>query len=189
MDFWNIVKQVGSAVLQVALPGPGSLVVGAINELLPDGEKLPAEATGAQVQDALLHVPSDQRGELMGRQFAVTLEQLQQVGESNRAMLSAEASSTHTTRPMIALGSFRVVAFAEIVAISIWAYAVLVSDDPLRSVTDGWPFIVAVTLPLVGLLNAYFGILKNEQADKLNASQGTPASSGIAGVLSSLFKR
>jgi hypothetical protein len=189
MNLWEIVKNVGSAALQVALPGTGSLIVGAINAALSDDKQLPQHATGSEVQDALVHVPSDQRAALMDKQFDVTIEQLKQAGESNRAMLAAEAISTHTTRPKIALGAFHVVAYAEIVAISIWAYAVINSDDPLKSVTDGWAFIVAVTLPFVGLLNAYFGILKNEQADKLNASQGNPTRSGLSGIVSALLKR
>lgn len=55
--------------------------------------------------------------------------------------------------------------------------------------TEGWPFIVAVTLPFVGLLDAYFSILKSDRADKLNTSQGKPARSGLAGIVSSLIKR
>jgi len=189
MDFWSIVKSVGSAALQVALPGTGSLIVGAINAVLPDDKQLPETATGADAEAALSHIPADQRAALMDKQFDVTIEQLRQVGESNRAMLAAEAVSTHTTRPYVAKGSFLVVAYAEIVAITIWAYAVITSEDPLKGVTDGWAFIVAVTLPLVGLLNAYFGILKHEQADKLNASRGVPAQSGLMGIVAGLLKR
>lgn len=189
MDLWGIIKQVGSVALQVALPGTGALIVGAINAVLPEDKQLPQHATGAEVQDALVHVPSEHRAALMDKQFDVDLERLRQTGESNRAMLAAEATSTHTTRPRIALGAFHVVAYAEIVAISVWAFAVMTSDDPLQNVTDGWAFIVAVTLPLVGLLNAYFGILKTEQADKLNALNGAPAQSGLMRLVSSLIKR
>jgi len=189
MKFWDIVRKVGSTALQIALPGTGSLIVGAINELLPDDKQLPETATGADAEAALSHIPADQRAALMDRKFDVTLEQLRQVGESNRAMLAAEGVSEHTTRPRIALGSFQVVAYAEIVAISIWAYAVITSENPLKSVTDGWAFIVAVTLPLVGLLNAYFGILKTEQRDRLDTSRGVPTQPGLMGIVAGLLKR
>jgi hypothetical protein len=190
MDLWNIVKSVGSAALQVALPGTGSLIVGAINAVLPDDKQLPETATGAEVQDALGQIPSEQRAAIMDKQFDVTLEQLKQAGESNRAMLAADAGSTHTTRPYIAKGSFQVVAITTLIAISAWAYGIFTGDDVMiEKVVAGWPFILAVTAPLVALLRAYFGILKSEQADKLNAAQGTPARSGLSGIVSALLKR
>ncbi len=190
MDLWSIVKSVGSAALQVALPGTGSLIVGAINELLPGDKQLPETATGAEAKNALDGIPADQRAELKLRQFDVTIEQLQQAGESNRAMLAAESTSTHTTRPYIAKGSFQVVAATILIAISAWAYGVVTGDDAMiEKVVSGWPFILAATAPLVALLRAYFGILKTEQRDKLNSSQGAPAQSGIASLVSALIKR
>ncbi len=190
MDFWSIVKKVGSSALQIALPGTGSLIVGAINAVLPDDKQLPEHATGADVDNALVHVPSEQRAALMDKQFDVTTEQLRQAGESNRAMLAAESISTHTTRPYIAKGSFQVVAITTLIAISAWAFGVVTGDDAMiEKVVDGWPFLLAATAPLVALLRAYFGILKSEQADKLNVSQGTPAQSGLLGLVSSLIKR
>lgn len=190
MDLWSIVKDIGSAALQVALPGTGTLIVETINAVLPDDKQLPAHATGADVQDALVHVPSEQRAALMDKQFDVTIEQLRQAGESNRAMLAAESTSEHTTRPYIAKGSFQVVAATTLIAISAWAHGIVTGDNAMiEKVVDGWPFILAATAPLVALLRAYFGILKSEQADKLNVSQGSPAASGLLGLVSSLIKR
>lgn len=190
MDFWKIIKQVGSAALQVAFPVTGSLVVGAINAVLPADKQLPAHASGADVQDALVHVPSEQRAALMDKQFDITLAELEQAGESTRAMLAAEAVSTHTTRPYIAKGSFQVVAATTLTAVSAWAFAVVTGDDAMvEKVVNGWPFLLAATAPLVALLRAYFGILKLENADKINASQGAPAASGLMGLVSALIKR
>lgn len=190
MDFWSIVKNVGSAALQVALPGTGSIIVGALNKMLPADKQLPENATGSDAQDALVHIPEAQRAELMGRQFDVTIEQLRQSGESNRVMLLSEASSKHTTRPKIAMGAFRVVSFITILIVSMWSYAIL-QDDPelVKAIVDGWPFVGMLIFPFVGWLNSYFGILKAEQRDKLNAAQGAPAQSGIVGLVSALLKR
>ena len=188
MKLWDIVKQVGSAALQIALPGTGSLIVGAINKMLPDNKQLPETATGADAEAALSHIPAGQRAALMDKQFEVTIEQMRQIGESNRAMLAAEAVSTHTTRPYIAKGSFQVVAATTLITISAWAYGVLSDDDVLvKAVTDGWPFVLAVTAPLVALLRAYFGILKHEQRDKLNASRGVPPQPGLMGIVAGLL--
>jgi hypothetical protein len=46
MKLWDIVKTVGSAAIQAALPGTGSLIVGAVNELLPEGKKTPSRGDG-----------------------------------------------------------------------------------------------------------------------------------------------
>jgi len=50
--------------------------------------------------------------------------------------------------------------------------------------------VLAVMAPLVTLLYAYFGVLKSEHKNKLDAAAGSaPAPAGIAGILSAVLKR
>lgn len=190
MKLWDIVKSLGSAALQVALPGTGSLIIGAVNGLLSDDKKLPITATGHDVSAAIASLPPDQQASVMEKEFDVDIIQITESNATLRTMLETEAKSPHTTRPYIAKGSFHVVAFAIIVAVSLWAYAVLRENEGLVStVMNGWPFILGVTAPLVTLLSAYFGILKKEQKNKLDAAQGNSTPAGIAGILSSLINR
>jgi len=184
MKLLDILGKVGGAVVKTMVPG-GGLIVDVVNEFLPDGKKLPADATGSDMQAAVDSLPPDQRARLLGREFDVQIEQ----HHSLQAMLNAEQNSTHTTRPRIALGAFHLVAFVSIVAISLWAYAVAVKDDELvAAVTDGWPFVAAVVGPFVTLLWAYFGVLKQEQRNRLNAANGS-TSGAMSSIISQIIKR
>ena len=69
MKLWDIVKTVGSAALQVALPGTGSLIVGAVNELLPDDKKLPAGATGDDVNKRYRQITARTAGVRNGKRI------------------------------------------------------------------------------------------------------------------------
>lgn len=190
MKLWDIIKTVGSAAIQVALPGTGSLIVGAVNKLLPDDKKLPAGATGDDLNTAIASLPPEQQASVMEKEFDVQLTQIKESNSTVRAMLESDAKNPHSTRPYIAKGAFHVVAFVIIVTISAWAYGVLVSDDSLvKMVMEGWRFVLAVIAPLVTLLWAYFGVLKQEHKNKLDAANGSSTPAGIAGILSSLIKR
>lgn len=164
MNLLDILRTAGSAAVKAAVPG-GGLIVDIVNEFLPDGGKMPSNATGSGLLDAIDQLPPSQAAQLLGREFDVQIEQ----HHSLQTMLQAEQVSQHTTRPRIALGAFHLVAFVTIVAISLWAYAVAVKDDTLvAAVTNGWPFVAAVVGPFVTLLWAYFGVLKQEQRNRLD---------------------
>lgn len=189
MKLWDIVKTVGSAALQVALPGTGSLIVGAVNELLPDDKKLPAGATGDDLNNAIASLPPEKQAHIMEKEFDVDITQIQESNATVRAMLAADTKTPHTTRPYIAKGAFHVVAFVTIVVISLWAYGAAVKDEALvTAIMGGWQFVLAVIGPLVTLLWAYFGILKQEQRNRLNAATGS-TTGGLSGIISNILKR
>jgi hypothetical protein len=190
MKVWDILKSVGSAALQVALPGTGSLIVGAVNELLPDGKKLPAGATGDEINNAIANLPPEQQAAVMEKEFDVEAIQIKESNHTVRDMLASDVSNPHSTRPFIAKGSFYVVSFVVVVAVIVWAYGVLRSDVAIvAAVMGGWQFILAIIGPLVTLLWAYFGVLKQEHKNKLDAAGGLSTPAGIAGILSNIIKR
>lgn len=187
MKLFDILGKVGGAIVKTVVPG-GGLIVDLVNEFMPADKKLPSGATGSDMQAAVDGLPADQRAQLMDREFDVEEVQIRESNDTLRTMLESDAKSPHTTRPKIAYQSFQVVAFSNVVAISIWAWAVINSADPLESVTNGWPFILAITGTLTTLLLAYFGILKQEHKNRLDAATGsTPAAGG--GILSGLIKK
>ena len=190
MKLWDIIKTVGSAALQVALPGTGSLIVGAVNELLPDDKKLPAGATGDDLNNAIASLPPEQQASVMEKEFDVEITQIKESNATLRTMLESDAKNPHSTRPKIALEAFYVVAFISILVVSMWAYAILKQDEKLvKVIVDGWPWVLAVIGPFVGWLNNYFGTLKQEHKNKLDAANGSSTPAGIAGILSSIIKR
>ncbi len=189
MNVWDIVKEVGGGVIADMVPG-GRAVMRMVNKFLPEDAQLPDNATGSQAADAIQSLPADQRAQVMNKKFDIQITEIKESHSTVRAMLEAEAKSTHTTRPRIALGAFRLIAFATVLIILGWLYAVLVKDAVLvKSIVDGWPFVFALLAPFVGWLNRYFGILKDEQKNKMDAANGLSAPSGITGMISSLIKR
>ncbi|MEW2859372.1 hypothetical protein AB1A63_15085, partial [Lactiplantibacillus paraplantarum] len=71
-----------------------------------------------------------------------------------------------------------------------WAYGVIASDDTMvQAITNGWPFILSVIGPFVVLLRAYFGVLRDEDRNRMSAASGNSSPAGLAGALSGLFKR
>jgi len=187
MKFWDIVKTVGGAVVSNVGPG-GAASVNAVNAFLPDDSKLSESATGDDVATAIQSLPADQRASVMNKELDVTMTEIKESHSTVRAMLEADTKTPHTTRPYIAKGSFHVIAFTIITVISVWAYGVFIKDtDIIKAVMDGWPFVLAVMGPLVVLLHAYFGVLKQEQKNKLDAANGVAQPSGIAGMLAGMF--
>lgn len=185
MKLFKLLTEVGGDILAKVIPG-GSVVLDAVNEFLPDGAKLGSNATGSDIQKALSELPPEAYTKLLEREFDVEVQKHQTL----QAMLTADATSPHTTRPYIAKGAFHVIAFVTLAAVGAWAYGVLTGDAELVSVVmTGYPFLLSVVGPLVTLLWAYFGVLKTEQKNKLSAATGNPLQGGIATLIGSILKK
>jgi len=190
MNILEIAKTVGASALNMMIPGAGSAILGVVNAFLPDDQKLPEYATGHDVANAIQAMPADKRAELMSKQFDVDIAQIKEAGSTLRTMLESDAKNPHSTRPYIAKGAFLVVAFSIVVIVSLWAISVFNQNvSTVKAVVDGWPFVLAVMTPLVTLLYAYFGVLKDEHKHKLQAASGNAPASGMAGILSAFLKR
>jgi hypothetical protein len=190
MKLWDILKTVGTGVITSVTGGAAPLVLGAINAVLPDDAKLPEGATGQQAQDALASIPAEARAKLMDKEFDVQITQIKEQHSTARTMLETEAVSPHSTRPKIALGAFYVVSGISILVASGWFYAVVTSDSiMIKAITDGWPWLAAITLPFIGWLNRYFGILAKEQKQKLDAARNVPSPEGIKSIVSSFLRK
>lgn len=189
MKLWDIVRSVGSGIIRNVVPG-GGMIIDVVNELLPDDKKLAKDATGADIDTAVASLPPAEKARIMEKEFDVEITQIKESNETVRAMLESDAKTPHTTRPYIAKGSFLVVAFASIMTISIWAYGVIIQDKEIvKAIMEGWQFVLAVIGPLVTLLWAYFGVLKTEHKNKLNAASGLTEPSGLGGLISKLMDK
>lgn len=177
MRLRDILRKVGGAVVREAIPG-GGLILDAIGwHSDPDvtGDKLAAELRT--------------RPEIMEREFDVREEQIKQEGETLRAMLAADAQSTHTTRPYIAKHSFHVLAIVSVAIVAALLLAVGKSSDPLQSLNNAWPLVLSVVAPFVMLLRAYFGLLSREHKNRLDSAQGASNPDGLVGLITNMFNR
>jgi len=189
MKLFDIIKNVGSAVVRETVPG-GGLLLDAVNAVLPDDKKLPAEATGEDVARAVDSLPPEQRAQVLAKEYDVDIEALRQRGDTLRAMLESEAKSPHTTRPYIAKGAFQVVAACTLMAVATWCGGVWLNrPEIIDKAQNGAAFMLTVLGPLVALLYAYFGVLRKEQQNRLNAAHGKPAGSAIGELVGRFIKR
>lgn len=188
MDLWSIVKKVGTGIISETVPG-GKFIIDTVNDFLPSDKQLPANSTGDDVNNMIDSLPHAEKVTIMLKQFDVDETQIKESHNTARAMLDAESRSTHTTRPYIAKHSFHVVAVITVVIASMWAYGVGSSNPTLvTSVTDGWPFVAALVGPFVTLILGYFGILKTEHKNRLDAANGSNNPSGIAGIIKAITR-
>lgn len=180
---WDVIKTVGSGVVREVVPG-GGMLIDAVNEMLPPGQRLPNDATARDMERAIDSLPAEQRARVLEKEFAVDVERIQQSNETLRAMLVSDSEMKHTTRPYIAKHAFHVVAFSVVVTVSAWAYGVVIKDvDIVDAIMEGWPFMLSVIGPFVVLLQAYFGVLRDESKNRLNGGQSK------GGFLSSVLTR
>lgn len=173
MKFGDVLKKVGTAVFTEVVPG-GSDIVNWINQFLPENKKLPSDfATGQDVQNAINVLPAEKQTELMEKEIDFKTVQIQEKYGALRAMLESDFKNPHTTRPKIAYGCFQVLRAETLIIVLLWAYGVAIRDKQLVvAVNDGWPFIAGLIAPFVTVLYGYFGILRSEHRQRLNAAQG-----------------
>lgn len=190
MDLWNIVKTVGAGVISAAVPG-GPLIVGAINAALPADQQLPANATGLQAQDAISALPAAERAQVMDKQFEVDITQIKESHDTVRSMLAADAATAQTTRPYIAKHAFHVIALSTSLTTVTYMYAVWAGKaDMVKAVTDGWPFVLGLNGTLATLLLAYFGVLKQEHKQRMDAANGYQAApTGLGALVSAVMRK
>lgn len=189
MKLFDIIKKVGGGIISTVVPGGGA-ILGVVNALLGPDKQLPSNATGADISVAMAGMSASDRLKLAAKEFDVDITQIKESHSTVRAMLESDVANPHSTRPRIALGAFYVIAFAVVVAVGAWAYGVVTSDDAMvKTIMTGYPFILAMIGPLVTLLWAYFGVLKTEHKNKLDAANGSSVPSGITGLISSLISK
>ena len=157
MQIADILKSAGESVVRNVVPG-GGLLMDLIEQFT--GESVDRSATGDQLLKSL-------PPEVLSRKIDTEHDTI-------RIMLNAP----QVTRPKIALGAFHVYGIIILVVVSMWAYGVLAHEPELiKSVVDGWPWLLSLTGPLTTLLMAYFGVV-NWRPDYNSNS-----------ILSKLFKK
>lgn len=186
MDFLNIAKTVGAGLFSAVVPG-GAAIISAVNASLPDEYKLSDNATGNQIAEQVEKLSPELKAKVALKKFDVDITRIKQEHATAQAMLIADATNPQSTRPKIAYQSFVVVSVISLMFAFALVYAVLIRDHELLKVLgQSWGYSIALVAPFVAWLNRYFGILRDENRDKLNASNGGVA--GKPGLIESLGK-
>ena len=78
MNLGDILKTVGSGLIQTLLPGPGTAIIAGLNHFLGDNDQLPNNATVEQAQTAIDSLPPDQRAIALKQEydFEIKMEEL-----------------------------------------------------------------------------------------------------------------
>lgn len=189
MDFGKIFDTIKGPLLTAAstlIPG-GPLILGAINAMLPDDEKLTESATGSDMRNAVNKLSPDQRASLMEKELEVEIADIKS-WEGIQASLSKADATGASTRPYIAMMMAWVVTIEVAVIVLAWAYAVI-DDRPLMitEINDAWPMLLAIVATPTALLRAYFGMRTKEKTTRYNAAAGQPTS--IIGSLIGAFRK
>lgn len=188
MKLFDIIKKVGGVALNF-VPGGGP-VLSAVNALLGSDDQLPPNATGHQLGAAVATLSGSEKASLMEKEFDVQITEIEEGNETLREMLKRDAENPHSTRPKIALGAFHVIAFVCVGVIVLWGYGVFVENTAIvNAVTESWMMVVSLITPLITVLLAYFGHLKTEHKNKMDAANGSTTPNGIAGLLASIIKK
>lgn len=182
----SILKNVGSAVFAESVPG-GAHILKAVNHWLADEDKLPVDASGDSVADAVAKLPPDRQVDIYAQYMQLQSAKLRESHSTVRAMLTEDAKNPHSTRPRIAYQCFQVMAAISLMftASACWSL-VTGNTESLAQLVEMWAFALAVITPFAVVVHAYFGVLRDEHKTKLNAAGGF--NNPVSGIMS-LFRR
>lgn len=183
MNLGDIFKKVGGAILRDVVPG-GGLILDVVNEFLPEDEKLKANATGTEIQNAIASLPPEQQAQIIAKEFDVQIEEVRSWATIQGSLAEADAKGA-STRPSIAMMMAWVVTLAALIVIASWAVAIHTDDsETVKALSDSWPFILSVLGTPAALLRAYFGMRTEEKKARYNMANGHPTM-GILGAIAS----
>jgi len=189
MNLLSIVSKVGTSVLKSVIPG-ASAVIDVVNTFLPNDKKLDVDkVTGSDIESVIASLPADQQASILSKQFDVEIVQIQEENSTLRTMLESDAANPHSTRPLVIKIVTWTLAFITVLATFVWAYGVLVGDVAMiETIMNGWVFLGTLIAPFVTVLHAYFGVLRKENKQKIEAASGQPVGS-LAGLMSAFIKK
>jgi len=187
MNLGDILKTVGSGLIKTLVPG-GGLLLDVVNGFLPGDKKLPNDATGEQAQSAIDALSPEQRASVLEKEYDVKIEEIKGFTDRFKAMAEVDATG-NTTRPQIAMMMSVCVVFSVIVTISIFSYAVIEGKEAMiKSIMDGWPFLLAILGTPTALLRAYFAMRTKEKQHKYEAATGVKPQANLINTIISRFK-
>ncbi|MDH5297858.1 MAG: hypothetical protein OEV91_02450 [Desulfobulbaceae bacterium] len=186
MNIANVLLKVGGAVVSSVVPG-GAAIVEMVNAFLPDDKKLPATATGTQVQTAVDSLPPEQKEAVLLKEMDVQIEDIKGWTNIVESLATADGVGA-STRPKIAMMMAWAVCATSGLFTLAWAWAIVSGDaTTLMQLGNSYLLITALLATPTALLYAYFGMRKDEKLARYGAAMGqAPAPpSGLTGLIKS----
>jgi hypothetical protein len=182
MNLLKILGKVGGSILADVIPG-SKAILGVVNDLLSDDDKLPEKATGTEIQAAIDKLPAAQQSEVLLKQFDVEIVSMQEHTKVVAALGEVDKTG-NSTRPAIALMMAQIVSFSVVVLITMLAIAIVNTDvETIKAIGDNWPLITALLAIPSALLRAYFGMRTKEKQQKYHAISNTEPKSVITDLV------
>ena len=188
MKLKEILKTVGPSILSVAFPAAAPAIA-AVNALIT-GEPLPDDCTGDQLNNAISGLSPEIQAKMLDSEYEYKIELIKAQASAMNTANTAAGENYQKTRAFIAKWSFIVVGTVTVGITGAWIDAVMSGDkDVIAEIGTNWPMVVALLGPFFYFLNAYMGVLKEENRDRLNANNGKTATSSFAVGLSALMRQ
>lgn len=173
MKLGDILMRAGSAIFKSVIPG-GGLIVDMVNGFLPDEKKIPNEATGEQISQAVSTLSPDLQAQILSEEIDVELAEISSWTRVQGSLAEADKVGA-STRPQIALMMAKVVSFVIISFSTMWIVAIIQNHvDMIKVLTDSWMLVLAIIGTPIALLRAYFGMRSKEKKERYGAAMGQP---------------
>lgn len=184
MNLLKILGKVGSGIVSAMVPG-GSAIIAGINALLPDDKKLPEQATGVDVQNAVSTLPPKEQAEVLSKKYDVEIAEINAWANIQSHLSKADESGS-SLRPKISMMmAWLVVLQVLTVCIVMIATIGMQNNELFSTFKEFWPFLLASMGIPAKLLHSYFGMRTEEKKHRVHAATGVAP---IAGIISSLLK-
>lgn len=186
MNIKNVLLKAGEAVVSAVVPG-GVAIVELVNSFLPDDKKLPASATGNQVDMAIKTLPPDQQASIMLKEMDVEMADIQSWTGIVSSLAGADGVGS-STRPTIAVMMACTVCAAIWIFVFAWSWAIYNDKtSTLMQLSNSYLMLTALLATPTALLYAYFGMRKEEKLARYGAAMGQAPSgtSGLSGLIKS----
>jgi len=189
MNLGDILKTAGSAIVKTLVPG-GGFIIDLVNNVLPADKKLPVDATGEQITQAIQTLPPDKQAELMSKELDVEIAEINSWTQIQGSLAEADKVGA-STRPKISLMMAEIVGFVVIAFSSMWIVAIFRNQvDMVQRLSNAWPLMLTVIATPTALLRAYFGMRTKEKENRYAAAIGQEVQPmGIVGNLVKMIAR
>ena len=189
MKLSDILIKAGSTILKTLIPGSG-LLIDSVNAFLPEDKKLPNDATGTQVADAVNTLPPDQRVLVLMKEYDVEIAEITSWTQVQSSLAEADKSGA-STRPKIALMMAKIVSFVVVAYSSALIIAIILDRvSMITSLSNTWPLMLAIIATPTLLLRAYFGMRSKEKENRYNVAMGQSIQpSFLTGLLSNFGRK